>query len=108
MNSKNHTGAAAEMLVSAFFLGQGLEVFRNVASSGPIDLVVVNKQTNKTVFVDVKSFRSFYTRVDGTFTLGSKCCLRDDNVWQVVYVHGEAAPRFPEGFWEVLGMETAE
>jgi len=108
MNSKNHTGAAGEMLVSAFFLSQGLEVFRNVASSGPIDLIVVNKEINQTVFVDVKSFRSPYTRVDGTFTLGSKCCLRDDGVWQVAYVHGEATPRFPEGFWEALGMETAE
>jgi hypothetical protein len=108
MNSKNHTGAAGEMLVCAFFLSHGLEVFRNVASSGPIDLVLVNLETNKSVPVDVKSFRSPYVKADGTYSLGQKCCFRDDGVWQVVYVHGEQAPRLPEGFWEALGMETAE
>jgi hypothetical protein len=108
MNSTNHTGAAGEMLVCAFFLSHGLEVFRNVASSGPIDLIIVNTETNQSVFVDVKSFRSPYVKADGSYCLGAKCCLREDNVWQVVYVHGEAAPRLPEGFWRALGMETAE
>ena len=108
MNSKNHTGAAGEMLVSAFFLSHGLEVFRNVASSGPIDLIVFNKETNQSIPVDVKSVRSPYVKADGSYSINHLCCLRDDNVWQVVYVHGEASPRLPEGFWEALGMETAE
>jgi Holliday junction resolvase-like predicted endonuclease len=108
MNSTNHTGAAGEMLVCAFFLSHSLEVFRNVASSGPIDLVVINMQTNKSALVDVKSVRSPYTRADGSICLPKKSELRSDGVWQIAYVHGETAPRLPEGFWEALGMETAE
>jgi len=108
MNSTNHTGAAGEMLVCAFFLSQGLEVFRNVASSGPIDLILYNKETNKTILIDVKTLRNPYVKADGSYCLAHKCCLREDNVWQVVYVLSEATPRLPEGFWEALGMETAE
>jgi hypothetical protein len=108
MLSTHHTGAAGEMLVCAFFLSHGLEAFRNVSPSGPIDLIIVNTETNQSIFVDVKSLRSPYIKADGSYSIGSKCCLREDNVWQVVYVHGEAAPRLPEGFWEALGMETAE
>jgi hypothetical protein len=108
MNSTAHTGAAGEMLVCAYFLSQGLEVFRNVAASGPIDLVLVNKESSISILVDVKSFRSPYVKSDGSYSFGSKCCLRDDGVWQVLYVHGEDVPRLPEGFWNVLGMETAE
>ena len=108
MNSTSHTGAAGEMLVSAFFLSQGLEVFRNVAYTGPVDLVVLNLKTNKSIPVDVKSVRSPYVKADGTYSIGHLPCLRDDGVWQVAYVHGEAAPRLPEGFWEALGMETVE
>lgn len=108
MNSTNHTGAAGEMLVCAFFLSQGLEVFRNVSSSGPVDLIVYNKGTNKTVLIDVKTLRNPYVKTDGSLSVGLKCCLREDNVWQVAYVLSEAAPRLPEGFWEALGMETAE
>jgi len=108
MNSTNHTGAAAELLVCAFFLSNNLEVFRNVASSGPVDLIIVNRQTDKSVLVDVKSVRSPYTRVDGSLCLSFKPLLREDGVWQIAYVHGEAAPRLPEGFWEALGMDTSE
>lgn len=108
MNSTNHTGAAGEMLVCAFFLSQGLEVFRNVASTGPVDLIILNKENNKSILVDVKCVRSPYVRSDGSYSIGHICNLRDDGVWQVAYVHGEASPRLPEGFWGVLGMETAE
>lgn len=108
MNSTNHTGAAGEMLVCAYFLSQGLEVFRNVASSGPVDLILLNLKTNKSISVDVKSVRAPYVKADGSYSINHLCCLRDDGVWQVSYVHGEAVPRLPEGFWEALGMETAE
>lgn len=108
MNSTNHVGAAGEMLVCAYFLSQGLEVFRNVASSGPVDLMLLNLETNQSIMVDVKSFRSPYIKADGSYSLGRKCSLREDGVWQVLYVHGEAVPRLPEGFWEALGMETVE
>jgi hypothetical protein len=105
MNSVNHTGAAGELLVATYFLNQGLEVFRNLASSGPVDLFVYNKDTQKGIPVDVKSVRTPYVRADGTHSLSKGPELRDDGVWQIAYVHGEAAPRLPEGFWEALGYE---
>jgi len=105
MNSTHHTGAAGELLVCAYFLSHGLEVFRNVSPSGPTDIVLQNG--TKFLAVDVKSLRSPYTRTDGTINLGNKCCLRDDGVWVVTYIHGEAAPRLPEGFWAALDMEAS-
>jgi hypothetical protein len=97
MNSKNHTGAAGELFAATKFLEMGFEVFRNTACSGPIDLMLWHPETGA-VAVDVKSIRNPYVRVDGTFCFGSKCLLREDGVWQVVYVHGESCLRLPEGF----------
>lgn len=105
MNSTSHTGAAGELLVSAFFLSHGLEVFRNVASSGPADIVLQNK--DKFLAVDVKSVRCPYTRKDGTYSLPKVPQFTAEGIAIVVYVHGEAVPRLPEGFWEALGMETS-
>lgn len=107
MNSTHHTGAAGELSVCTYFLGQGLEVFRNVAASGPADLIIYNKQNGKSVAVDVKSFRSLYVRTDGTYTLGQKVTWVG-NIAHVGYVHGEASVRLPEGFWEALGMVEAD
>ena len=108
MNSTAHTGAAGELFACQYFLSHGLEVFRNVAASGPVDVMLYNKENGKAVAVDIKSIRSPYERADGTYSLGQKVILRDDGVYQVVYVHGEAAVRLPEGFWEALGMEGYE
>ena len=101
MNSKNHLGAYGEMFVCNYFLENGLEVFRNVASSGPADIVVWNKETDKMLKVDVKCVRDPYLRKDGTY------CLPKQPQWEettaiVVYVHGEASVRLPEAFWERL------
>ncbi len=105
MNSTSHTGAAGELLVCAFFLSHGLEVFRNVAASGPADLILQNG--DNFLAVDVKSIRSPYVRKDGEYCLPKQPMLNGHTAL-VVYVHGEAVPRLPEGFWEALGMETAE
>ena len=102
MNSTSHTGAAGELFACQYFLSHGLEVFRNVAASGPVDIMLYNKDNGKSVAVDIKSIRSPYQRADGTYSISFKPKLRDDNVWQVTYVHGEAAVRLPEGFWEAL------
>jgi hypothetical protein len=107
MNSTAHVGAVGELFVCNYFLAFGLEVCRNVAASGPIDIVVFNKANGKLAAIDVKSLRAPYVKSDGSFSIGQKVCLREDGVWQIVYVHGEMSPRLPEGFWEVLGMETA-
>ena len=105
MNSTSHAGAAAELFACQYFLGQGLEVFRNVAASGPVDLFIFNKNNCKAVPVDIKSLRTPYYRVDGTLSIGQKATFRDDGVWQLVYIHGEDSLRVPEGFWLALGME---
>ena len=105
MNSTAHTGAAGELFACQYFLSHGLEVFRNVAASGPVDLMVYNKNNNKSVAVDIKSLRSPYTRIDGSYSFGKTVLLRDDGVFQCLYVHGEDSVRLPDGFWEALGME---
>lgn len=107
MNSKNHIGAAGELLVCAFFLEQGLEVFRNVASSGPVDLVVWNPENNKSVCVDVKSHSTVMYRADGALS-PSYCPKWVDHIAIVKFFHADKSVSLPEGFWEVLGMETAE
>lgn len=105
MNSTAHTGAAGELIVTTYFLSMGLEVFRNVAHTGPVDLFLYNPENGKSLPVDIKSYRSPYFKQDGSLCL-SKCSRqREDGVWLITYIHGEASPRLPEGFWELLGME---
>ena len=101
MNSKNHLGAYGELYVANYLLSNGLEVFRNVASSGPVDIVALNKDNGKTVLIDVKCVREPYTRKDGTLSL-PKIPQWIDSIAIVVYVHGETSVRLPEGFWEAL------
>ena len=103
MNSKNHMGAAAETFCASWFLMQGLEVFLNIPSCGPADLVLWDTETGRLLPVDIKSYSNPYTRVDGGFSFGKKCQIREDGVAQILFVHGEASPRLPEGFWEALG-----
>jgi hypothetical protein len=108
MKSTSSFGAYGELFACNYFINLGLEVFRNISPVGPVDIVVLNTETGKSILVDVKATRSVYVKADGTqtFPIGPK--LREDNVWQILYVHGEAAVRLPVGFWEALGMETAE
>ena len=108
MNSTAHVGAVGELFACNYFITNGLEVCRNVASSGPVDIMVFNKENGKSAAIDIKSVRSPYVKADGSYSISPKATLKDDGVWQLVYVHGEASLRIPEGFWESLGMETAE
>lgn len=108
MNSTAHVGAAGELFVCNYFLSQGLEVCRNVAASGPVDIMVFNKENGKSAAIDVKSIRTHYTRSDGSVIIGPKIELRSDGVWQVVWIYGEESPRLPEGFWEALGMNALD
>tara|TARA_R100000742_G_C4182414_1_gene17100 strand:- start:20 stop:400 length:381 start_codon:yes stop_codon:yes gene_type:complete len=107
MISTAHTGAAGELFACQYFLSHGVEVFRNVAPAGPVDLMVYNKLNNKSAPVDIKSVRSPYVRADGSYSLGISPKLRDDGVWQITYVHGEDSLRIPEGFWESLGLNIS-
>ena len=107
MLSTAHTGAAGELFACQYFLSHGIEVFRNVAPAGPVDLMVYNKTNGKSAPVDIKSVRSPYVRADGSYSLGISPKLRDDGVWQITYVHGEDSLRIPEGFWESLGLDIS-
>ena len=107
MKSTAHTGAAGELFACQYFLSHDVEVFRNVAPAGPVDLMVFNKVNNKSAAVDIKSVRSPYVRADGTYSLGISSKLREDGVWQITYVHGETSLRIPEGFWESLGLDIS-
>ena len=107
MISTAHTGAAGELFACQYFLSHGVEVFRNVAPAGPVDLMVYNKINSQSAPVDIKSVRSPYIRADGSYSLGIRPKLRDDGVWQLTYVHGEDSLRIPEGFWESLGLDIS-
>ena len=107
MISTAHTGAAGELFACQYFLSHGVEVFRNVAPAGPVDLMVYNKTNCRSAAVDIKSVRSPYVRADGSYSLGISPKLRDDGVWQITYVHGEDSLRIPEGFWESIGLDIS-
>jgi len=98
MNSKGHTGACGELFVTQYFLELGFEVLRNVAPTGPIDLVIY--RDGKLTPIDVKTTTTAYTRVDGSIMLNVKVCKRDDGVWQVGFNHQTKEVHIPEGFWE--------
>lgn len=49
---KGHAGAWAEMIASAWLIEKGFDVFRNVAASGPADLVIVG--SGRAQLLDVK------------------------------------------------------
>ncbi len=107
MLSTSHTGAAAELFVSNWLMMQGCLVFRNCSPHGPIDLIATNNDA--VVKIDVKSQLKMTYRMDGAEQINCGFLgLREDNVWQILYVHGELSPRIPDGFLEALGMNHHE
>jgi len=107
MNSTAHIGAAGELFSCNYFLTKGLEVCRNVAASGPVDIIVYNKENGRMVAIDIKSHQYVSYRVDGSLS-PSYCPKWNNDVAIVKYLHGDNVLSVPEGFWEALGMETAE
>lgn len=55
MSDPNRLGDMAELRACAWLMQQGYEVFRNVGSTGPADLVAWNTFTGDTKFIDVKT-----------------------------------------------------
>ena len=100
MNSKNHTGAYSELSAASYFLARGYEVFRNVAASGPVDIVIM--RDGKYTPIDIKSTNSAYVRADGTKCYNIKMELRLDGVWQIGFDVSTGEFLFPEGFWEAV------
>lgn len=57
-----HRGAISEIAASAWLLEEGYEVFRNVSSAGPIDIVAIRGA--ETIRVDVKTaYRDKYGKL---------------------------------------------
>jgi len=53
MLNTSKKGDQSELLACAWLLEQGYEVFRNVSSVGPIDIIAVNE--DETILIDVKT-----------------------------------------------------
>lgn len=51
--SKKHKGAHSELIAVTWLLSEGYEVFRNVSSHGPIDIIAF--RDGETLLLDVKS-----------------------------------------------------
>jgi hypothetical protein len=64
----SRTGDVTELEVATHFLKQGYEVFRNMGSTGLIDLVVVCPKTKEILLYDVKT-TTVYTDKDGVTTI---------------------------------------
>jgi len=48
-------GDISELEVSTYYMREGWEVFRNVSSNGPADIVIWKPNTGEVKFIDVKS-----------------------------------------------------
>lgn len=53
---KGKVGDISELEVSAHFLRNGYEVFKNISSKGPADLIIWKPETNEIHIIDVKSY----------------------------------------------------
>ena len=107
MLSTSHSGAAAELFVCNWLMMQGCLVFRNCGPHGPVDLIAMNN--NSPVLIDVKSQRHMTYKQDRSEIMHCGFTgLRNDGVWQILYIHGELSPRLPEGFCEALGIGGTE
>ena len=67
---KQVIGDISEFKAVIKFLKEGYMVFKNMSSTGPIDLVLVNFKTGEVRFVDVKtiSYRKVGTKINRTTT----------------------------------------
>tara|TARA_R100001377_G_scaffold319_2_gene312 strand:- start:2224 stop:2499 length:276 start_codon:yes stop_codon:yes gene_type:complete len=67
---KQVIGDISEFKAVIKFLKEGYMVFKNMSSTGPIDLVLVNFKTGKVRFIDVKTIsrRKVGTKINRTLT----------------------------------------
>ena len=79
----NRIGDIAEMKACAWLMEQGYDVFRNVSSVGPADLMVWDLDTLKVFPVDVKNTTK-QIKVDGSITYTVK---RQGQKAGVEYLH---------------------
>lgn len=88
--NKKHQGAKAELLVCAWLLQQGYEVFRNVSQHGLADISVYHPGTKEQFLIDVKTARR-WVKKDGTEVLGTIYLTREQTTHNVrtAYVNPE-------------------
>jgi hypothetical protein len=51
----SHKGAATELQAAVWLLLNGYEVFRNVSSTGPVDLIAINLERGELLLLDAKT-----------------------------------------------------
>ena len=87
--SNLHKGAQGELIASAWLLGLGYHVFRNISPCGPADLVIWNQETGETHLIDVKHAGegTTYKRSDGSVVIPLKIEARRD-VHRLIVVDG--------------------
>lgn len=73
----NPLGAASELTACAWLLMEGYEVFRNVSSTGPIDLIAA--RDGMMLFIDVKTAGLCFDK-HGTPTQLRKSALRKNQI----------------------------
>ena len=68
MANTNRIGDITELDICHHFLEQGFEVFRNVASSGPVDFVILDTNTGEITLYDSKTVNPYFNK-DGECVL---------------------------------------
>jgi hypothetical protein len=54
--NKGKVGDISELEMSAFYLRNGYEVFRNISQNGPADLIIWKPETGQIHIIDIKSY----------------------------------------------------
>lgn len=70
MTSPSRKGDIAELMAVLWLVQQGFEVFENFGSSGPVDIIAINLETNEITLIDVKKLFT-YVRADGTVKIAN-------------------------------------
>jgi hypothetical protein len=98
----NHKGDQGELIASAWLLGLGYEVFRNVGSTGPADLVVWQPQSGEIHLIDVKHSAegTLYSRADGSICVPLRADYRE-GIHRLLVVDAEVI-----GFLRLVGKST--
>ena len=106
LQNRRIISAASELFVCADLLERGFQVFRNVADSGPGDLVVWSPDTAVKEVIDVKTVNSAYRKVDGTVTNQYPEQNKETKAWFVVVRYGNI--HYPTGLSKQLGVNLPQ
>ena len=95
-------GEAAELLVAADLMRRGVQVFQNIARTGPADLVAWVPGRHGVAFIDVKGITTAYRKADGTLSIPYESDLRDSDrqTWIVRVVGTEV--HYPPALLDLL------